>query len=296
MILGWVVSYLLIALLLGMAAMTAERLCRLRGWPGRWPWFAAMVGSVAVPELPGLPAWKPVARVVDQWVNSTSSAALALDAPLINLTFAAFLLALAVLILVTLRTSAARQTWRPVVVQGERCLIAPNAGPSAVGLFRGTIVLPEWALHLKRESLRLILAHEREHLRGGDPRMLLAGLLILVLLPWNLPLWWQWRRLRRAIELDCDARVLQQTGALRPYTELLLAVGGRQMELAGMAGLAARSDLRHRLMAMTAPAPSRRQGGTLVLACNVLVLAGLALMLSGVMCAWCKPLSLVALS
>ena len=34
MILGWVVSYLLIALLLGMAAMTAERLCRLRGWPG----------------------------------------------------------------------------------------------------------------------------------------------------------------------------------------------------------------------------------------------------------------------
>ena len=30
----------------------------------------------------------------------------------------------------------------------------------------------------------------------------------VVLMPWNLPLWWQWRRLRFAIEVDCDARVL----------------------------------------------------------------------------------------
>ncbi|UUZ52386.1 hypothetical protein LP419_22985 [Massilia sp. H-1] len=41
-----------------------------------------------------------------------------------------------------------------------------------------------------------------------DPQLLGLALLVLVAMPWNLPMWWQLRRLRHAIEVDCDARVL----------------------------------------------------------------------------------------
>ena len=50
----------------------------------------------------------------------------------------------------------------------------------------------------------------------------------LVCTPWNVPLWWQFRRLRYAIEVDCDASVLRSGGDARQYGETLLAVGQRQ--------------------------------------------------------------------
>src|SRR5690349_15135863 len=52
-------------------------------------------------------------------------------------------------------------------------------------------------------------------------------------MPWNLPLWWQLRRLRYAIEIDCDARVLK--GGVDPahYGEALIAVGERQSAYVG---------------------------------------------------------------
>ena len=61
-------------------------------------------------------------------------------------------------------------------------------------------------------------------------------------MPWNLPLWWQLRRLRYAIEVDCDARVL--AGGLDPahYGETLIAVGERQSAYVG--AVAAMSESR----------------------------------------------------
>ena len=47
-------------------------------------------------------------------------------------------------------------------------------------------------------------------------------------MPWNLVLWWQLRRLRLAIEIDCDARVLSLGHPVARYGETLIAVGERQ--------------------------------------------------------------------
>jgi bla regulator protein BlaR1 len=60
-----------------------------------------------------------------------------------------------------------------------------------------------------------------------------GALALLVFMPWNLPLWWQLRRLRYAIEIDCDARVLN--GGVDPahYGETLIAVGERQSAYIG---------------------------------------------------------------
>ena len=36
-------------------------------------------------------------------------------------------------------------------------------------------------------------------------------------MPWNLALWWQLRRLRLAVEMDCDNRVVAALGDPNPY-------------------------------------------------------------------------------
>ena len=61
-----------------------------------------------------------------------------------------------------------------------------------------------------------VIAHEQSHLEARDPQLFTLALALLVFMPWNLPLWWQLRRLRYAIEIDCDARVLK--GGVDPAT------------------------------------------------------------------------------
>src|SRR5690606_10070662 len=73
-----------------------------------------------------------------------------------------------------------------------------------------------------------IIAHEAEHVRAGDTRTLLAGLLAVFALPWNPVLWWQYRRLALAVELDCDARVLNALRDPRAYGLALLGTARRR--------------------------------------------------------------------
>jgi TonB family protein len=128
-----------------------------------------------------------------------------------------------------------------------------------VGLFRSRIVLPAWALSADEEARRLVLEHEQEHVRAGDPRLLAAALVFAALIPWNPAAWWQLRRLRLAIEVDCDARVLRRRADVRAYGTVLLEVGRRavrsRLPLAAFAEPV--SSLERRIRIMTAPRASR---------------------------------------
>jgi hypothetical protein len=93
-------------------------------------------------------------------------------------------------------------------IDGVDVIVGREFGPAVVGVVRPQIVLPSWVFGLDEADRRLVLAHEREHERGGDPALQLAGLVIAVALPWNVAVWWQLTRLRLAIEIDCDARVV----------------------------------------------------------------------------------------
>jgi hypothetical protein len=78
--------------------------------------------------------------------------------------------------------------------------------------------------------------------------------------PWHVALWYAVRRLRRALELDCDARVLRRESNVERYGHLLLRCA-RSGGLAGsftswLRGPAGTLELRIR--AMTAPPPARR--------------------------------------
>jgi hypothetical protein len=111
-------------------------------------------------------------------------------------------------------------------------------------------VIPRW-LHEKPGDLQaMVLRHEREHIAGKDHLLLATGLALLVLSPWNLALWWQLRRLRLAIETDCDARVVRR-GAVDAvaYAKVLLAVRLRHVAvpLAAVALMEPVSQLEQRI-------------------------------------------------
>lgn len=107
-------------------------------------------------------------------------------------------------------------------VAGQPLRVSEDIGPAAIGGRARAIVLPAWVLELDHALLQLVVRHEREHLTARDPQLLALGLLFVVLMPWHPAIWWAWHRLRLAIELDCDARVLRDAPSPRRYAQLLL--------------------------------------------------------------------------
>lgn len=104
---------------------------------------------------------------------------------------------------------------------------AASSGPAAFGIVRAQVVIPEWAATLSEPERTLLLMHEASHVRARDPLLLRVALTLVIVLPWHLPLLVAYRRLHRAIEQDCDRRVVARTGAARAYGRLLLSATTR---------------------------------------------------------------------
>jgi hypothetical protein len=120
-----------------------------------------------------------------------------------------------------------------------------------VGVLRPRIVLPAWLLDAPPARQALVLAHEQAHIASRDPLLLAAGLALLAAMPWNLPLWYQLRRLRQAIEADCDARVIDTGVRVADYGAALIDIGSGRGTLAALSSLGAGSFLERRLRLMT---------------------------------------------
>jgi TonB family protein len=139
-------------------------------------------------------------------------------------------------------------------VSGHQVLLTDNVGPAVAGVGDPVILLPRWVLALDAPLQELLLAHEVEHVRHADTRLLLGGAVVAALVPWNPVVWWITRRLRLAVEQDCDARVLRAHPDVRRYADLLLMAASKPRVSTRL--LAAhlgehRSDLDRRIQAMT---------------------------------------------
>ena len=288
---------LYVALVVALAALTGwaiESLCRQVGRPARWAWLAAPVvaigliaratlatssnptsatsARVAMPSTGEVvtPAWSALQAVRDAVTLSAAALASAID-PVVRAIphavaafagifwFSASLLALVVLVTVHLRIRRARHAWAEAELFGTRVRIAPDVGPAVIGVARPQIVVPRWLLSRSDDEQQLVLAHEREHLQARDHLLLGVGTLVVALVPWHPAAWWMLARLRLAIELDCDARVLRRGVPARTYGTLLIDLAGRCTGFrVGATALADEgSHLERRLLAMKTTSTKR---------------------------------------
>jgi hypothetical protein len=161
----------------------------------------------------------------------------------------------------------ARRRWTRRDVLGVPVLVAESRGPAVVGLRPATIVVPAWALAMDAGRLGLMLRHEQEHVRARDGLLLWAAQLAIVLMPWSPALWWMLARLRAAVEIDCDARVLRGASPadVRAYGTLLLDTAWLRAGTAvGAPAFAVRADqLERRLRAMAERPRDARRGAAL---------------------------------
>ena len=129
--------------------------------------------------------------------------------------------------------------------------MADAHGPAVFGIIKPTIVLPQWVLDAPATDRALILAHEQSHARAGDHRSCCFWGIVTAAFPWNPFVWFQAKRLRFAIEADCDARVLSNAADTSRYAALLISVGTRTSGMLTAAALAEhRSTLERRIHMM----------------------------------------------
>ena len=98
----------------------------------------------------------------------------------------------------------------------------------------------------------MILAHEREHVRTRDHLLLGGAWLCAIVFPWHPAVWYLTNRVRLAIELDCDARVLRGGASPRSYGALLIDMAARQsaVRIGALALTDGPSHLERRIRAM----------------------------------------------
>jgi hypothetical protein len=242
---AWMVYAVMVSALLGLAALSVDALLRARGRPCRWVWALATAAALTVPvaslaRSPAPPASitaeagdsADASYVADGWLSRARTGAdrlrslLAAADPYL---LPAWLGISALLTLALggglLQLRARARGWPTAHLDGTDVLVSAEFGPAVLGVLRSQVVVPRWMLGLDADRLRMAVWHEDEHRSARDPQLLFAGVVAILLTPWNPVLWWQLRRLRAAVELDCDARVLRRGAHRALYGSLLLEVG-----------------------------------------------------------------------
>ena len=253
----WMIYAALVAGLVALGALAIERALRAARLPARWIWAAAIplsIGLAMRAPMPGaspalavaLPRRNQVSRSAErrrgarfsvrgstagEWLDVSRSAQ-ALGASAVARVDDRFAVAmwltlttgLALLFFgVHARFMAARSPVAGADLHGAHGphLVTRRSG----GYWPGESADRDSAVAAPRpeSDQRLALAHESEHLRAHDPQLLAAACLAVVLFPWNPALWFVVARLRLAIEVDCDRRVLRRGTPAAAYGSLLVS-------------------------------------------------------------------------
>lgn len=291
----WMLYAALVGTLIAAGAFAVERLVASQGNPRRFVWLAALGLAVVIPVAGGLRG-TPAPSVADEAENGPRHAAgestlwmgissVPLPAvPPISARTAALAwaigsaAALATLCSVLLVVACARRRWPRSRVDGTDVHLSRRFGPALVGIARPAIVVPRWVVGLARAEQAAIVRHELEHARARDHLALLCGGLIVAAFPWNPAIWFMCRRLRAAVELDCDRRVIAGGIDAADYGAVLLQAGSRSQTRWGFAPAMGqpRSLLERRLKTMSEKTTRLNPLHGLLLACAAAVALAVA--------------------
>lgn len=277
MIAAFMLHALAVGMLCAAGAWALERAFAQIGAPRRAAWALGMLASVSIPlaaliasadgsSAPvvvathvsgvGQPQGAAPLFVMDLVQLPAMSAHRQLDRAVACLWLVLSLAVFAAYFVTTRRLARRARNWSRLFPTRDDVLLADDLGPAVFGLLRPRVVLPRWLSAASAGVQKLVLAHERQHVAARDPQLLGLALVLAAVFPWNLPLLWQLRRLRFALEVDCDARVLGSQADPTEYGEALLVVSQRASAApAGAIALIERpSQLEQRIEIMTAAA------------------------------------------
>lgn len=315
MTIAWMAYALLVGTLIALAAFAMDGVCRLARWPTRWVWTGAMaltvglialapqrqaggdstmlplkiqatVASVDAPQPTLVDRVSASLRelrgtiengVIHGIARAGQLVPASVERGIVLLWAAGSALAFLIFLGVHGRLRRARRTWPVAELHGARVRLAPNAGPAVVGLAHPEIVVPRWLLQRSDAEQRMVIAHEAEHLRARDPLLLTLACVAAAFVAWHPAVWWMFARLRLAVELDCDNRVVRGGITPRSYGALLIELAGRcssGMRIGAPALADGSSHLERRLIAMTSRRPKfARTAACALAACSVALFA-----------------------
>ena len=293
MIAWWMAQIAVLGVLLAAAASGTESALRSAGRPTRWAWVGALalllglgitapmraqrevatgnglqpiISAATAPAQPASTdaldalraAWNALTSRMDiplhdAWTSWQRAAPADIEHWMLLAWATASLAVLTIFAGVHWRYRRQRRHWPVGTVLGTTVRIASDTGPAVIGVTQAEIVVPRWLLSRDAEEQRLVLAHETEHLRQRDPLLLALAQLVVVLVPWHPAVWWMASRLRLAVELDCDRRVLQRGASARQYGTLLIDLTDHRTGFGAAlpAFSCSPSNLERRLVAMT---------------------------------------------
>ncbi len=284
----WMLYAIGVASVISVAAWAWNRSVSSTRLPSRWAWLFAMILSVAIPLGHTLTPLTPAERFVLEVVRSASISDLDPTTSQTGISDWAIprvgtqsidrwlrigwvCTSMAAASIFALGLFVIRREHRRgsiTTLCGREIVITQTLGPAVVGLMKPTILLPAWVRQFPVRQRRWIVVHELQHIRAKDEWLIGAGICLLIVFPWNAALWWQFRRLRLSIELDCDQRVLRSSVNPREYGQVLLDVATRQpRNIAPAAALIeSRSSLEVRIETMCHPSHARSRTKTAALA------------------------------
>lgn len=221
-----------------LAGFLFEQALRYAGRPTRFAWTFSLLATLLLPVMPRLlPDSTPVLAPVADFVVPalTIEAGPARGGAVFGSLQLMWLLLSAVVgawyVAAYIRMRRAGRAWQQARVADHDVELSDRFGPAVFGFVAPRIVLPRWVRETSSDEQKLIVVHERQHIDAHDQLQVLLTLLATTVLPWNPLVWLQSRRLRFALEADCDQRVLAAIPDRQRYANLLVHVGSRQMNL-----------------------------------------------------------------
>lgn len=269
MIAAWMFGSTVFALLLFVAAYAADRALRLMQRATRTAWVVTLILAVVWPAMApvvlrgvfgdkpattlvvGSNAASPATFIANQLPAASASWEQIAARTLLGAWVIVSALLIVRLVLAARALSEVTRNAKEVELDGERVLVTESLGPAVVGLWTPRVAVPEWFLQLDTSLRTLVLRHEREHCASRDPQLVWLASLAVAVMPWNVGVWMLSRRLRLALEIDCDSRTLERELSPERYGKLLLLIAQRQSSYPLAAMLAeSSSHLSRRITAM----------------------------------------------
>ena len=134
-------------------------------------------------------------------------------------------------------------------LQGEIYLADRISSPFVMGVFRPRIYLPSSTPMMER---RFIVAHERHHIRRGDPVWKLLGYIALCLHWFNPLVWLAFCLAGKDMEMSCDEAVIKRLGEhiRADYSQALLRLATHKRIVSGMPLAFGEGDTKGRVLNM----------------------------------------------